>query len=627
MSFLIAVFNEPGESAKFDDALELHQSWPHHNKEFIVDIATKHYRIACLTYGQEYACKLWKEKGSDDSLGSFVYILGWCYRIGSSEDWPNNNECRDIFYRQRNGQVPLDESYSGNYVVVVYDSERRKIVVQPDHWAMSGVYYSVMPSGIAVSNRSTAVASLVSASLDGYSVLSLLRGTHMPFGRTLFSDIHRVVCGCYLEINLADNELEVKRAYPIYIPVEKKSFADAAQIVGDTLCHMVRRWHSSRTSIFDLTGGNDTRLTAAAMLHEHPDGLGPNWACCVAGAGDHPDVRIAAIIAQVCNWPLLRLNREYASDASVEWLQKSVVRADGLCLADSAAARVKQEVNRGADWVWHIGSIGGELLRGFFWRHEFLSLGRTNRVDYAGLLTYRLYASREVDSKIFGKHFPSLDEHDEILLEPYRRIGELGNDALNPYKLDAMYMHKLCYSAGSTQSWLMGLSNIKLPLVGWELSKETLSIPWKLRATRRLVLQIINNIAPQLSKIPNDKGEPMKPLTLSSLPFYLKCGVLTGVKTLPRLINRYTGLLPVPAPVSTNPLPASWIHVVLEGNRNHSVFDPAAINKVCFEAGSASQSANLVRTFHTMLTVELLLNAVPNVRNKITFDAGPEIPS
>jgi hypothetical protein len=626
MGFLIAVFPNGVESRRFDDALKLHQSVMAQNSgRLVVNIETKSCRIVCLTYENKYASKVWREDGPAAS-GSFVYILGWCYRIGSLGDRANDRDCQEILHRQRKGLSPLDDNYSGNYIVVVYDSEHEKIGVQPDHWAMSGVYYSASPKSIAISNRSTAVASLIGTSLDGYSILSMLRGSHFPFGRTLFSDVHRVMCGCYLKINVNRMQLNMTRAFPIYVPVERKSFSEAKESIGETLCRMAQRCSGSESAIFDLTGGNDTRLTAAAMLHENPEGLQQNLAWCVAGPEDHPDVRIATKIAQVCNWPLVRLNKEVGSDAPIEWLQKSVVWADGTCLVDSVYGRIKQEFNRG-DWAWHVGSIGGELLRGFFWRHEFFSLGRTDGVDYAGLLAYRLYASREVDSKIFRKHFPSLDEHDEILLGPYRRIGELGNDALNPYKLDAMYMHKLCYSAGSTQSWLMGLRNIQLPLICWEISREMLSIPWKLRSSRRLVLEVINNMAPQLTTIPNDKGEPMQPLMLTTFPCYLRYAYLTGIKTLLRVINRNISSSGARSPVITNQLPSSWVSAVLEGERIRSIFEPSFIKSVCLEAGAPSRTSGVSRLFQTMLTIELLLSAVPNVSNRVAFNAGPEIPS
>jgi hypothetical protein len=133
-------------------------------------------------------------------------------------------------------------------------------------------------------------------------------------------------------------------------------------------------------------------------------------------------------------------------------------------------------------------------------------------------------------------------------------------------------------------------------------------------------------MAPELGKIPNNKGEPMKRLTLSTLPFYVKCGVSLGARTLPRVINRYTGLLGAPKQATANHLPASWVTVVLEGKHIHSIFDSSAIENVCREAASALQSASSTRTFQTMFTVELLLRAIPKVCNRVVFNVGPEIP-
>jgi hypothetical protein len=377
--------------------------------------------------------------------------------------------------------------------------------------------------------------------------------------------------------------------------------------------------------MFDLTGGNDSRLTAAAMLHEYPEGLRRNLIWCVAGPEDHPDVQIANKIAEICKWPILRLSKDSATAASVDRLQKSIIQADGTCLVDAAFGRINQEMNRGPDWMWHVGSIGGELLRGFFWRHEFLSLGRTEKVDFGALLAYRLYASRQVDAKILGQLSPSLNEHDEILLAPYRRIGEIGKDVLNTYKLDAMYLHKLCYSAGSTQSWLMGVRNIQFPLLSWEVSRKMLSIPWKWRASRRLVLELINGMAPGLTDIPNDKGEPMKPLMVKTYPSYLKSGFVTGARTLQRVMHRYTNVMGARKQAEVYHLPPSWLPLVNEGRCFDAIFEPLAVRKLCVEAESGSCSSSTARALETVVTIELLLRSVPNLSSRVAFNSGPEM--
>jgi hypothetical protein len=173
----------------------------------------------------------------------------------------------------------------------------------------------------------------------------------------------------------------------------------------------------------------------------------------------------------------------------------------------------------------------------------------------------------------------------------------------------------------------MGLRNIQLPLICWEISREMLSIPSKLRSSRRLVLEVINNVAPQLTTIPNDNGEPMQPLMLTTFPCYLRYAFLTGTKTLLRVRDRYISSSGPRSTVITNQLPSSWVTVVVEGQRIRSIFEQSVIKRVCLEAGAPSRTSGVSRAFHTMLTIELLLSAVPNICNRVTFNAGPEIPS
>ncbi len=255
-----------------------------------------------------------------------------------------------------------------------------------------------------------------------------------------------------------------------------------------------------------------------------------------------------------------------------------------------------------------------------------LSLGRTNKVDYAALLAYRLYASRQVNSGLFGNNAPSLDEHDEVLLKPYRQIGQASDDLLNTYKLDAMYLHKLCYAAGNTQSWLMGLRNIRLPLLSWEVTRLVLSIPWRLRANRRLILHIIERMNPKLSSIPNDKGEPMRSLMLTTMPSYIEAWLSTGARTVPRIIQRCTNRFEGRKGVATKPPPASWLSIVSDARYIDSIFDSPLIKKILREVMSPSCTVDWMRTFYTLLTLELMFREVPSLNKKIAFSAGLDIP-
>src|SRR5262245_15700297 len=122
------------------------------------------------------------------------------------------------------------------------------------------------------------------------------------------------------------------------------------------------------------------------------------------------------------NWQLLRLDRLVPTDTSLEELQDAAVYADGSVLIDSAFCQVIRECSYRSRWDWHVGSIGGELLRDFFWSQEMLSLGRTSKVNYNRLLAYRLHAFSNREIGVLGQDIPSIAMHDDVLLEPYYQI-------------------------------------------------------------------------------------------------------------------------------------------------------------------------------------------------------------
>jgi len=118
----------------------------------------------------------------------------------------------------------------------------------------------------------------------------------------------------------------------------------------------------------------------------------------------------------------------------------------------------------------------------------------------------------------------------------------------------------------------------------------------------------------------------MKPLTVSTLPFYMKSSVASAVTTLPRIANRYASALGPLKDTAKVDLPKSWLPVILENKHIHSLFDSATIKDVCSRVKSGLNGSDLGRVFYAMVTLELLLTAIPNVRHDVEFSAAPEIP-
>jgi hypothetical protein len=529
---------------------------------------------------------------------------------------------RDVLGRYREHLAPVTEDFFGNYILVVYDHHSDRVAVVPDRPAVSAVYYSVSSLGIVASNRAAAVASLTGAAIDGQSLIALMRGMHMPFGHSLFAGVHRVMCGCYLDIDLRKHTIACRRWHPLYRPIAPLGFSDCVDATASSLRAVVGvLTSSSGRAAFDLTGGNDTRLLAAAVDAVYPDAPPRSVTWRVAGEEADMDVFIARRIATLCKWPLSRLDRYPATDEDPDRLIRLAVQADGSFTIDVVFSRLEQELAECEEPRALVGAIGGELLRGFFWRHEMLALGRTSKVNYSALLAYRLSDAIAFDPRRLGQDAPGEREHDEVILAPYRRLADAGRDVLNPYKLDVMYLHKLCYSAGNAQSWMTGLRCVKLPLLSSEAILLALTFPWRWRATRRLILRTIAQLSPRLASIPNDKQEPMIPLDWMSWPFYTAAGFRLGSRTVRRMLRRYTGRGAPGLTVRTMPPPASWVATLTQNRLLRSAVDPSFIHDVIGQATARQQAGGAVRSFYGLLSVELLLRGVPNISGRIDYSA------
>jgi hypothetical protein len=577
----------------------------------------------CLTAPDDSTTALWFEPRSGGpaesgaSPGSFVYVSGWCYRIGATSDSLTQKDYEEILARHRKGLPPVPDDTSGSYVVVAYDHYSGQLVLQPDRWTMRSLYYAEGNGGFAVSTSSTFVADATSAALDGQSVLSLMRGTHMPFGRTMFAGVHRVMCGGYIQVDTKTPEIRLLSSGSFYVPTQEQRFKENLDHLVGVMGNVGARLSRCR-SMIDLTGGNDSRLTAAAIQGQTRTGLGDHILWRVAGTDQDPDVQIARRIADLFGWNLRRLDTPEVCDASVEDLENVALLSDGTCLIDSSFSRVRQESAFSQGWDLLVGSVGGELIRGFFWRQEILSLGRSSQVNLRAILMYRLYASSGVRPTVLGPGAPRLDEHDEILLDGYRRAADLGGATLNPYKLDAMYLHKLCYHAGNPHSWLSALKEIRLPLLSWEVMRFVLAVPWRHRAHRRLILSAIERMSPQLSKIPNDKGESMSPHLIASLPKRLKSTLLLVKRGVPRVARGFLGKRTA-AVKRVPPPPHSWVALLRQNKHVGPAVDPSVVQSVCDEASGAAATRDSLNTFYALLTMELLLRRLKHARSAFRF--------
>ena len=534
------------------------------------------------------AVRVWSEAGRLGPAASFVIVLGWCYRIGSAPS-PTNEDFLRMLTRHRAGDPPGDDETSGNFVILAYDANSGRLCVQPDQYAMSAVHYALADGRVTISNRAALVASAVEAPLDGHSLLAFLRSAHVPFGRSLFGGVWRLLSGCFLAVDTKAVRGEVRRGTALYVPTLSLSRSRALDAVCDAVSSLVGQLTANDSTAFDLTGGVDSRLLAAAVRHANPSRLNERFIWSVVGPPDHPDVRVAGQVARVLGFPFQRLDRAYPDDADPLELEQAAVLADGSSLIDFALARLRFESQPRPTWDWYAGGMSGELLRGYLWNQEFFSIGRTSEVNFKALMHYRIHPSRVVESSYYDSNWPSLSEHDEMILRPYREIGRAGGKLLNPYKLDVMLQHRLVYYGGNTMSWIAGIRRIRFPFATWEYCRLVFGLPWKRKATRWLQLNAISRLSPQLRDVPTVGGLAMTALTwsslFSSLPMYGKAAIPELRRGLNAVSPRgCAAALPKQAVLSLDPSPKSWVPILRDAKHVNGIIDPNAVRQACDQA-------------------------------------------
>jgi hypothetical protein len=207
-------------------------------------------------------------------------------------------------------------------------------------------------------------------------------------------------------------------------------------------------------------------------------------------------------------------------------------------------------------------------------------------------------------------------------MDGYRFLGRAGGKRRNPYKLDVMYLHKLCYGAGNSQSWLSDLRDIRLALLASEVCAAAVTFPWWWRMNRRLVLRAIERLSPRLSGIPNDKQEPMVALGWWSWPGYAATGGRIGVKVLRRIVRRYRGRPAGGGTTRQEVPPESWQATLRDGECLRAAVDPAFIQGIITDVSASRASPDAVRAFYALLTAELLLRRVGGLTKRVDFSGS-----
>ncbi len=451
---------------------------------------------------------------------SFVISFGWCYRLGTEANQFRVKDMIKFLQSHRSKAMPDVDMLSGVYSLLSYDHLSETLWICTDMWAQHGFYYGSNDEKVVVSSKASIVADTLNACIDGISYLSLLRDTGIPPGRTLYCDVWRATCGRGLHFDIKSRTARLVQVQPLYRTPENINFDEAVEQSIDVLARVCPSAASRPSTVVDLTGGNDSRLMAATLLSSQGGRIGKHVTFRVVGDEKHPDVIVARQIASNFGWNLKRNSRTIEEEYSARSLSHACLLSDGNYLPMKVHGRLTQELSLWDSVDGLVGSLGGELFRDFFWRHELLNLGRTNRVNFDALLKHRLYVSNDVDVTHVSQGQLNLNDHNLCLLKPYEMIDSAAPDVENVYKLDIIYLHKLM---NRSYCWILSdLRKLILPFLSHEITSISLKTPWRFRLHRKLVTAAVEKMNPVLSAIPTDTGAPMRPLRFFTLGAYAK---------------------------------------------------------------------------------------------------------
>ncbi|UCG41806.1 MAG: hypothetical protein JSU73_07915 [candidate division WOR-3 bacterium] len=461
------------------------------------------------------------------------------------------------------------------------------------------------------------MADRLCAPVDGYSYLTMLRGAAIVPGRSLYAGVYRLTCGLSLKLDLGKYSAFLARTGDIWKPPLGVSFEEALELSIDAIVSVCLRASCLPHTAVDLTGGNDTRLTAAALSSPKGAEIGKRATFKVQGAEGSPDAVIAKRIADEFNWTLHRHDRTAGmriTNEAIAFLREVAVLSDGERFPCDLARRLSSERTHWAEHTHLVGSVSGELFRGRYWYQEMLNMGRTEKVSYDAFKR-TLWASADVDFERVSRGAVSRPDHDDYLKTSYG-LMETGAPSLsNVYKLDRIAVHRLL---STNDHWRYSeLRSAHNPFHTAEATDVAMRLPWRYRVGRKMVTNAVERLSPRLARIPTDTGAPMRPLRIGNVGSYVRFYVRENAGRWNRHFR--PGRRRERNANRGRTMPASWFQYMANTEREGILCDTGLTRRGApgeFQAMTPEE----YREQEMILLLAVLRDVYPNLQPRLDFD-------
>lgn len=418
-------------------------------------------------------------------------------------------------------QPPRVEDAEGQFAWISYDSLQDELTVATDPFGLFGVFTARRGGRTYVATSALALAKHLGARPSRFGIEAFLRAGYHFGTATNWDGIERLDPGTaivftsdgrrsrtywrpFVDRDVSRMTLEETSRH--CIEVASSTFADL--LVGDP-----GAWA-------DLTGGLDTRLLVLLLSR-----AGLQFRTNTTGDDASVDVRIARRVAAAGGWEWKQINRPPDAGPILEpLLPLSLAWGDGhldvIHLAGTLwGHREKSFVHRSL----FVGG-GGEHLRNFAWKQEFLAAGKTNRVNMANWVDMRLLHALDLS--------PLADDPTpRVRADMIRRMAtwaEPYSSERNTTQLDVMYAYKMTGHFGAYLSAAAAFLRVEIPLYLRPVFSIAFSADYRQRSSHRLQRRMMAMLDPRIAALATTNGGPAEPMRLRNayrfLPYYADIG-------------------------------------------------------------------------------------------------------
>ncbi|NLD47938.1 MAG: hypothetical protein GX660_12205 [Clostridiaceae bacterium] len=345
----------------------------------------------------------------------YIYIDGFIIpRFGVYEDYKKypQNDLITILY-EKYGLNFIDK-IKGSFNIIVF--ERDAIHIYNDQHSFSKFFYSDLNGKIIISSDIEGISKLRFISINKETTALFAIMEHFINGYTLFEDLYFSIPATHMKLNLNGQELHVGNYFN---PLELIENTDAKGEITD-INDMAELWSGIISGYIEylkprgisltLTGGNDSRMILAALLH--------NDINFTAFSFGNPESFDGVVAAEISKTLRISYDNHYVCDPTKKWFKdyaaEIINKGNSLINIHRAhrlnAIATEKERHPDTDMLF-CGFMGGDYVKGLIYD------------DYITPRILRKYEGDPKKSKLRG-----------IIIE------ELNRCKINP---DNIYLEKL----------------------------------------------------------------------------------------------------------------------------------------------------------------------------------------